>query len=60
MMLYSYHEEGKNTPSATLDVVCKMFDTKKDNIRQIKKRSEAKVIEYFSKISILKPVKNVR
>lgn len=58
--LYLYQEDGKNTPSPVLDTICQKFNTTKDNIRQIKKRSEAKIIEYFSKCSQLKPVKNVR
>jgi RNA polymerase sigma factor (sigma-70 family) len=58
--LYLYQEDGKNTPSSVLDTICQKFITTKDNIRQIKKRSEAKIIEYFSKCSQLKPVKNVK
>lgn len=58
--LYLYHEDGKNTPSTILDMLCKMYGTTKDNIRQIKKRSEAKIIDYFSKNSNLKPIKDVK
>lgn len=57
--LYLYQEDGKNTPSSVLDTICQKFNTTKDNIRQIKKRSEAKIVEYFSKCSQLKSVKNV-
>lgn len=59
-MLYLYQEEGKKTPSQVLDTICEIFDTTRDNIRQIKKRSEAKIIEYFARCTQLKPVKNVR
>ncbi len=59
-MLYNYHEEGKNTPSPILDLICKIYGTTKPNIRQIKKRSEATIIAYFTKFSPLKAIKNVR
>ncbi|MFP5040449.1 sigma-70 family RNA polymerase sigma factor [Parasediminibacterium sp. JCM 36343] len=58
-MLYNYHEEGKNSPSSVLDSICQIYGTTKPNIRQIKKRSETKIIEYFSKFSTLKAIKNV-
>lgn len=58
--LYLYQEEGKNTPSTVLDTLCLMYGTTKDNIRQIKKRSESKIIDYFSKNSNLKPIKDVK
>ncbi|MGE9313217.1 sigma-70 family RNA polymerase sigma factor [Niabella sp. CJ426] len=58
--LYLYYEEGKNTPSGVLDRLCKIHDTTRENIRQIKKRSEKKIIEYFAKHSQLKPLKDVR
>jgi RNA polymerase sigma factor (sigma-70 family) len=60
MTLYLYYEEGKNTPSEVLDLLCKVHDTTKENIRQIKKRSEKKIVEYFSNYSQLKPLKDVR
>lgn len=56
--LYLYHEEGKNTPSEILDLICKIHDTTKANIRQIKRRSELKIIEHFSKHSQLIPKKH--
>ncbi len=58
--LYLYYEEGKNTPTAVLDLLCKIHNTTKENIRQIKVRSEKKIIEYFSKHSQLKPLKDGR
>ncbi|MGQ3012287.1 MAG: RNA polymerase sigma factor [Flavobacteriales bacterium] len=54
--LYLYQEEGKNTPTEVLNLLCDMHKTTKANIRQIKKRSEEKIIEYFSKQSQLKPL----
>ena len=59
-MLYNFHEDGKNTPSYILDLICQTFVTTKPNIRQIKKRSEATIIAYFTKFSPLKAIKNVR
>jgi len=58
--LYLYYEEGKKTPSTVLDRLCRMHDTTKDNIRQIKRRSESKIIEYFAKNTELKPLKNAK
>lgn len=58
--LYLYYEEGKNTPTAVLDHLCKIHNTTKENIRQIKVRSEKKIIEYFSKHSQLKPLRDGR
>lgn len=58
--IYLYYEEGKNTPSEVLDLLCEMHQTTKDNIRQIKKRSEKKIIDFFAKHSQLKPLKNGR
>ncbi|MNU16911.1 hypothetical protein D3C71_50850 [compost metagenome] len=58
--LYLYYEEGKNTPSEVLNLLCKIHNTTKENIRQIKKRSEKKIVEYFAKHSQLKPLKDVR
>jgi len=55
--LYLYHEVGKNTPTKVLNELCNFFGTTKPNIRQIKVRSEKKIIEYFSKYSQLKPLK---
>lgn len=56
-MLYAFHEEGKNTPSDVLDMICSLYSTTKANIRKIKSRSEKKVIEYVEKYSNLKAVK---
>ncbi len=58
--LYLYFEEGKKTPSSVLDTICEIHGTTKDNIRQIKKRSEEKIVAYFSKYTQLKPIKNVK
>jgi RNA polymerase sigma factor (sigma-70 family) len=58
--LYNYHEEGKNTPSSVLDTIAKLHNTTKPNIRKIKERSEKKIIEYFSNLSQLKPLKHVK
>lgn len=58
LALYLYQEEGKKTPSEVLNILCKTHDTTKENIRKIKQRSEQKIIEYFSKYSQLKPLKN--
>ncbi len=55
--LYLYYEEGRKTPSKVLDMLCKLYDTKRPNIRQIKSRSEKKIIEYFAKRTSLKPLK---
>ena len=60
MTLYLYHDEGRYTPSEKLQILCNLHNTTKDNIRQIKKRSEAKIIKYFSDHSELKPIKNVK
>jgi len=60
LTLYLYYEEGKKTPTPVLNMICERFGTTKDNIRQIKRRSEAKILQHFSKYSQLKPVKNVR
>ena len=60
LTLYNYHEDGKNTPSYVLDAICKLHNTTKPNIRKIKERSEKKIVEYFSKLSQLKPLKHVK
>jgi|SRR5690625_1410485 len=60
MTLYLYYEKDKDTPSDVLDLLCKMHKTTKSNIRQIKRRSENKIIEYFEKHSDLKPLKNAK
>jgi len=60
LTLYLYYEEGKNTPSEVLNMLCKMYNTTKMNIRQIKVRSEKKIAEYFSKHTQLKPLKDVK
>ncbi|OPC06977.1 hypothetical protein BAS09_18240 [Elizabethkingia ursingii] len=57
---YLYYEEGKHTPSEVLNMLCKMYNTTRDNIRQIKIRSEKKIVEYFSKHTQLKPLKYVK
>ncbi|MDD5569658.1 MAG: sigma-70 family RNA polymerase sigma factor [Bacteroidales bacterium] len=55
--LYLYQEDGKKTPSKVLNNLCNYFGITKENIRQIKVRSEKKIIEYFSKYSQLKSIK---
>lgn len=55
--LYLYYEEGRKTPSEVLDMLCKLYDTTRANIRQIKSRSEKKIIKYFAKRTSLKPLK---
>lgn len=57
---YLYHEEGKNTPSDVLDRLCLLYSTTKPNIRQIRKRCEKKIIEYITKNSQLKPLKDAK
>ena len=60
LTIYLYYEEGKNTPSETLDLLCEMYGTTKVNIRNIRERSEKKIIDYFSQHTQLKPLKNVK
>lgn len=57
---YLYHEEGKYMPSDALDRLCLIYSTTKPNIRQIKGRSEKKIIEYMTKNSQLKPLKDAK
>lgn len=44
---YQYYEKGKNMPSEVLDNLCRIFDTTRDNLRQIKKRTLNKVNSYI-------------
>ncbi|HTN37294.1 MAG TPA: hypothetical protein VL053_09480 [Arachidicoccus sp.] len=60
LTLYLYYEEGKNTPSDVLKILCNMYDTTPVNIRKIRERAEKKIEEYFSKNSHLKPLKHVK
>lgn len=60
LTLYLYYEEGKNTPSKILDLICKIHSTTKENIRKIKQRSEKKIIEFFSQRTLLKPLRDVK
>ena len=60
LTIYLYYDEGKNTPSDTLDLLCEMYGTTKVNIRKIRERSEKKIIDYFSQHTQLKPLKNVK
>lgn len=60
LTLYLYYEEGKNTPSDVLKMLCKMYDTTPVNIRKIKERSEKKIVDYFTKNTQLKPLKYVK
>lgn len=57
---YLYYEEGKNMPSDVLDKLCLIYSTTKPNIRQIRKRSEGKIIAYMTKNSQLKPLKDAK
>lgn len=57
---YLYYEEGKKMPSCELDRLCLLYSTTKPNLRQIRGRSEKKIIEYMTKHSQLKPLKNVK
>ncbi len=60
MTLYMYFEKGKKTPSDVISLLCDMHNVTEANIRKIKERSEKKIVEYFSKRNILKPIKNGR
>lgn len=57
---YLYYEENKYKPSDVLDRLCLLYSTTKPNIRQIKGRSEKKIIEYMTKNSQLKPLKDAK
>lgn len=57
---YLYHEEGKYMPSDVLDRLCLIYSTTKPNIRQIRKRSEEKIVAYMTKNSQLKPLKDAK
>lgn len=48
LTLYEFYEEGKNTPSETLDWLCKVHNTTRDNIKAIKSRCTKKIIEHFN------------
>jgi len=54
---FDYHVEGKNTPTEVLDVMCEYWGTTRENARQIKKRSLAKVKKCIEQLSQLKPSK---
>ncbi|SHG06844.1 sigma-70 family RNA polymerase sigma factor [Chryseobacterium vrystaatense] len=60
LTLYLYYEDGKKTPSDTLDLLCEMHGTTKVNIRKIRERSEKKIIDYITQHTQLKPLKNVK
>ena len=60
LTLYSYHEDGKKTPTEVLNVIAQMYGTSKDNIRKIKQRCQEKIEEFFSKNSQLKSLKNAK
>lgn len=60
MTLYMYFEEGRKTPSDVISFLCDMHNVTEANIRKIKERSEKKIVEYFRKNNILKPIKNGR
>lgn len=48
LTLYEFYEEGKNTPSETLDWLCKVHKTTRDNIKAIKSRCNKKIIDHFN------------
>jgi RNA polymerase sigma factor (sigma-70 family) len=54
---YDYYEEGKNTPSEVLDMLCEYWGTTRENVRQIKKRSLDKVKKQLEMLTLLKPAK---
>lgn len=57
LTLYEFHEEGKNTPSTTLDWLCEVHKTTRDNIKAIKSRCNKKIIDHFkSKLTIQKTI----
>lgn len=60
LALYNYYEKDKKTPSEVLDELCILYSTTKPNIRQIKVRSEKKIVDYMTKYSQLKPLKNAK
>lgn len=60
LTIYLFHEEGRKTPSDTLDSLCEMHGTTKVNIRKIRERSEKKIIDYITQHTQLKPLKNVK
>lgn len=47
LTLYEFYEEGKNTPSETLDWLCEVHKTTRDNIKAIKSRCNKKIIDHF-------------
>ena len=54
---YDYYEEGKNTPTEVLDMLCEHWGTTRENVRQIKKRSLDKVKKQLGTLIQLKPAK---
>lgn len=48
LTLYEFYEEGKNTPSETLDWLCEVHKTTRDNIKAIKSRCNKKIIDHFN------------
>lgn len=48
LTLYEFYEEGKNTPSETLDWLCEVHNTTRDNIKAIKSRCNKKIVEHFN------------
>lgn len=57
LTLYEFYEEGKNTPSKTLDWLCEVHKTTRDNIKAIKSRCNKKIIDHFN--SKLKNTKTI-
>lgn len=47
LTLYEFYEEGKNTPTETLDWLCQIHKTTRDNIKAIKSRCNKKIIDHF-------------
>lgn len=57
---YLYYEEGKNMPSDVLDSLCLIHSTTRPNLRQVMSRSEKKIIDFITKNSQLKPLKDAK
>jgi DNA-directed RNA polymerase specialized sigma24 family protein len=53
---YDYYEDGKNTPSEVLDMLCQYWGTTRDNVRQIRKRALDKVKAYLNNSIKLKGI----
>lgn len=49
---FDCYEEGKNTPSETLNIICEYWGTTRDNARQIKHRSLKKVKQRLEELGL--------